>query len=185
MDNKQRQRNIRKRRKEKGLCIVCGKNKGLDRLDKVSCLYCSKYQTNWNKEKRKRMLLENRCVLCGSKEIINKDSCNPIKKNKDNKFLNCYKCYLKKAASNYLGSAKLWTDLEKLYIQQKGKCYYTGLDIQIGKDASLDHTIPCFGKRKTDITKLKWVNIQINYMKGILSEKKFREMCTLVHKKGI
>lgn len=65
--------------------------------------------------------------------------------------------------------------LEKKLVNQKFKCFYTGLPIDLGKNASLDHIFPVSSnpEKVSDIDNLVWVDKRINYLKSSMQPKEF------------
>lgn len=151
------------RRKDKSLCVHCGKPS-----DKNSCDPCSiKVKTAKKKRyhKNKSMGL---CPECGSQPIGNISVCE--------------KHYLSNASKAALKTTKYAKDLKDLFLKQDGKCYYTGFKIEMGVNASLDHRIPVSSGHE-DVFKLSnlvWSDLRINKMKNAISEEKFLDICDAV-----
>lgn len=76
--------------------------------------------------------------------------------------------------------------LENKLQEQNKKCYYTGLPIDLGKNASLDHIFPSstHPEKRADIENLVWVDKRINYLKSSMQPKMFYEFM-LSLKEGI
>jgi 5-methylcytosine-specific restriction endonuclease McrA len=70
--------------------------------------------------------------------------------------------------------------VEKVMQKWTGKCHYTGLDIEIGSTASLDHCIPVsraavFGPSLVySPENLVWCHKAVNTLKGEMTEDEFR-----------
>jgi hypothetical protein len=64
---------------------------------------------------------------------------------------------------------------------QDFRCYYTGVRLVPGVNASLDHRIPTSrGGSRTDIDNCVWCDIKINAFKNDLTEAEFLERCRAV-----
>lgn len=66
-----------------------------------------------------------------------------------------------------------------LWLDQDGKCAYTGLQLTHGLDASLDRKDNLAGYVSGNV---QWVHKDINYMKKAYTEEYFIKMCKLVAK---
>lgn len=178
---------MRKRKFLKGICSTCPNKKEPERMLKSQCFKCVQRCVEINRKTRLKRIKDKVCVRCGKDEVVNINSA--IKVGRVNIEQMCYKCYLTKMSRQYLGTNKRWKELEDIFLKQKGKCVLTGLPLTIGKDAHLDHIIPCFSKkhkdRLTTIDNLQWVNMDINFMKRALSVNKFIELCKLVAKRAV
>lgn len=78
--------------------------------------------------------------------------------------------------------------LQTLYENQQGKCALTGLPIEFkehylqgSQTSSLDRINSDYGYI---VGNLQWVHKDINFMKGLLSQKRFIELCSLVTQKS-
>lgn len=67
--------------------------------------------------------------------------------------------------------------LEEKLSFQNFRCYYTGLKIDLGANASLDHIYPVstHPDKIADIDNLVWVDKRINYLKSSMEPKEFYE----------
>jgi CRISPR/Cas system Type II protein with McrA/HNH and RuvC-like nuclease domain len=92
----------------------------------------------------------------------------------------CEICTLKMTAADHLGSRKLYKPLMMLFLRQQGKCVYTGMQLTLGTNTSLDHRIPRTKGGTNDIDNLQWVHKSINTMKSDLSEEEFLDFCRRV-----
>jgi hypothetical protein len=88
---------------------------------------------------------------------------------------------------------KLISALINKFEYSEGSCFYTGLKLIPGFNASIDHRIPQAKGGKHVIENLEWVHKCINFMKNDLSEKEFInrsanilvELNSLASKEGI
>ena len=89
--------------------------------------------------------------------------------------MECEICIIKAAARNHLGSTKRYKELMNLFLKQNKLCPESGILMQIGTNASLDHIIPISkGGKKNDIQNLQWVHIVVNIFKSDKDEEEFR-----------
>ena len=93
---------------------------------------------------------------------------------------NPIKCTLQDAAIAWLGTSKRWIELQELFNKQLGKCYYSGLPIEIRKNAQLDHTVPRNRGGENTIDNLRWVHEIVNQMKSDIPEDQFLQFCATV-----
>lgn len=85
----------------------------------------------------------------------------------------CCVCILKDFSRRHLGSVDCWQRLEKKFNEQKGCCYYSGLPLELGVTASLDHTVSKFKGGTSELANLRWVHRAINAFKHTHSEEEF------------
>ena len=86
--------------------------------------------------------------------------------------LRCPVCSLK----NSLRSSKLNAsidDLFQLLAEQQNRCAYTGLEIQAGVNAAIDHKQPRSKGGSSDLQNLHWVESNINKLKGNMDHSEF------------
>lgn len=83
---------------------------------------------------------------------------------------------MKVVARSHLGSSKLWSSLVGLADKT---CPYTGINLEIGVNASLDHIIPKSRGGVNDLSNFQFVYCQgsfdVNRMKGDMTEEEFKE----------
>lgn len=91
------------------------------------------------------------CVSCGRNEV-----CGCVL---------CVICYLKRTARVTLGDQSRWEFIRDLFDRQKGICPYTGRQLRLGYDTSLDHILPRSRDGSNDDDNLQWVYDPINKMK--------------------
>ena len=70
---------------------------------------------------------------------------------------------------------KYWKNLDELFENQKGKCAYSGREMQLGQDAELDHIIPKTRGGKTELNNLQWTIKVVNRLKKNSLEHEFFE----------
>jgi hypothetical protein len=67
--------------------------------------------------------------------------------------------------------------LNDLWVKGKSRCSVSGVDIEIGRDASLDRIDSMVGYIKGNV---QWVHKDINRMKSNISQERFIELCQAV-----
>jgi hypothetical protein len=115
---------------------------------------------------RRRQVRAGMCMRCG------KNAPPPDRKS-------CHECYLRMAARKHLGSSRRWPELLELVERQGGKCAYSGRELRLGVNASIEHVEPQSKNRARarDITNIKIVDKDVNFSKGALSLGAFLVMC--------
>lgn len=86
------------------------------------------------------------------------------------------------AALRHFGTRKLSNALQIAWFRQGGKCAYSGLPIELGSTAQLDHVQPQskHGKANVCHSEVRWVHKDVNYAKGNLSLSQYIKMCIIV-----
>lgn len=133
------------KRKAAGLCRDCPQKA----YGKARCTDCIKRSKN-------RLKKRGRCVSCGG-----------VKSN--NGYI-CHKCVFKNVAYKQLNNRSRWEELKALFEKQNGRCAVTGLEIQLGNNASIDHIIPTSRGGQNDIENLRWVHITFNRIKNNMTD---------------
>ncbi len=162
------------KRKAANICVYCG-GPGPD-----GC--CAACRTNLARLARERMQEYARkgCAVCGREASIPANPRYKILSKKSRKY--CRDCYLKEYSERHFKTRKLWEKLGEMLEAQKSTCAYTGLPIELGKTASLDHKIPPKRGGSISIENTHWVHMSINTMKHEMLHDEFLEMCSLVLK---
>ena len=91
----------------------------------------------------------------------------------------CEKCYLKQKSVQQLGNVHFWKELKLLLEQQQYKCPYTGNDLILGLNTSLDHIVSkkLDNSKAKDLNNIQWVDFQVNMAKGHLTHQQFIDFC--------
>ena len=87
----------------------------------------------------------------------------------------CEKHYLQDLSRRHLGTTTKWEDLRHLLEKQNYKCIYSGDELILSDNASIDHILPLSENPdlNCDIDNLQWITRQINLIKLNLSEEDF------------
>ena len=111
--------------------------------------------------------------------------CSQLRMSTSNSF--CEKHFLHGVSHKALGTKRGWRLLLDLLKNQNYKCYYTGLDLILGDNASIDHTQPQikYPELKNELSNLRWTDLRVNRMKREMSEEEFFNLCKLVVNKQI
>jgi 5-methylcytosine-specific restriction endonuclease McrA len=118
-----------------------------------------KYKASTEKHRQKKIKM-NVCVNCGKE------------KSGSLSYL-CPTCILRSQASKLWKDSSLWTKLSDLIESQNCKCPYSGVDLVIGKNASIDHIVPRGNGGTNEVNNLQWVDVYINRMKLDKSHEEF------------
>lgn len=160
-----RERNLRWHdKKEKGLCVVCGK---IEASNGLKCHNCYDQYVNNVNAKREQRLLNGCCAFCDKKRVNNRL---------------CLEHFLKFTSKSHFKTSKRHQDLLNLFNEQNGKCPYSGRELTLGIDASLDHIVPKCREGLNDIENLQWVYGPINFMKQDMLHEEFLNMIFEIHK---
>lgn len=156
-----------------GLCGDCGKETSDNR---VHCEVCLSKQRN-RLTKWKQQVPRGFCTRC------KKNKCLPQLIDAKLFMRSCQECYLRHAASAQIGSSKHWTTLLAKLEQQQWQCVYSGDEIVLGVNDSVDHIYPKskYPDRALDISNIQWVTRTINRMKDCLEHDEFLEVIHRIH----
>ncbi len=163
----------RSKLRDSGLCIDCGKETKDDRVHCETCLTTKReHRTNW-----KAQVPRGFCTRC------KKNKCLPQLIDAKLYMRSCQECYLRHAASAQLGSSKHYHALLSKLERQQWKCAYSGDEIILGVNDSIDHIYPKsrYPDRSLDITNIQWVTRVINRMKDNLTPEEFLDMASRIY----
>jgi len=167
MDKKTKQLVYRQKLKREGRCTSCSRK--LEKNDNAKCKKCKLLLSKRARTVRIERQKSGVCVNCGHKNVCNKKI--------DTKNFLCETCCFKEASKHSLGTPTLWKELKTIFDNQKGLCYYTGIVLTIGQNASLDHTKALAKGGKGELSNFRWVAWKINLMKRDLNENDFFSLC--------
>lgn len=85
----------------------------------------------------------------------------------------CRICALKGVTQKQLGDRARWIELEQLLTSQGDRCALSGLPIDTGKGASLDHIVPSARGGTDELGNLRFAHLVANRMKGSLRDEEF------------
>ena len=159
--------------KEKGYelcCKKCSKQRLSQYKPKNKSEQEKKEYNNYRNDWRKQQFQKGLCKVCNEPHLPNQKT--------------CYKHYLSEMARNHLGSTKYWKDLDELFKKQDGKCAISGIPLQIGVNASIDHIKPLskHPETKNQLTNLQWVESNINRMKLGMEFEDFINLISIILK---
>lgn len=92
----------------------------------------------------------------------------------------CLKDHIKNICNNTLGDSSRWEELLGLLEDQKYKCALSGLPIEIGVNASIDHIIPQSKNGTHELENLQWVHKNVNQIKWTMSVEELLTFCKLI-----
>ncbi len=120
----------------------------------------------YSRQRRARLKDSKHCGACGKQERLIG-------------ITRCHTCSLKDFSFKHLGSKQRWAELDDLLRKQRNRCYYSGLKIYVGKNASIDHIRPSsrHPDRATNIRNLVWTDKTVNRMKTDFSFQEFIKTC--------
>lgn len=82
------------------------------------------------------------------------------------------------------GNNHLIPVLVQMLKDQNYRCPYTGEELVIGKNLSLDHkvAVALLGDKANDISNVEWVSLTANMMKATMTPQEFVNVCCLIAK---
>lgn len=94
----------------------------------------------------------------------------------------CEKCYLKQKSVQHLKTVNYWKELKEILIQQNYICPYTGDNLILGLNTSLDHIISKKNdnSKSLDINNVQWVTFEVNMAKSHMLHQDFIIFCQKV-----
>lgn len=163
--NKERNRIRKEELVKKGLCRMCSQPRGTTGTNR----YCRLCANSAGANQYLRRKSKGNCGQCGKvRDTSHKSQCSS--------------CWFKERTKSATGSTDLTEQLKQKLIDQKYKCYYTGVELIIGSNCSVEH----LKSRKNhpelinDLNNLVWCTKRINSMKNDLNEEDFLELCSVI-----
>ena len=124
----------------------------------------NKYNKKWMDKQKSNGL----CIFCKNKSLDHSNLCE--------------RHWFLSIANMTLGNRGMANDIRELFYAQDCKCYLTGEELILGKNASLDHFIPRSKNMNLvgDIRNLGWCTKDINRLKNNFEINEFINMCKRV-----
>jgi 5-methylcytosine-specific restriction endonuclease McrA len=107
------------------------------------------------------------CVICGKSNALEHNRACPV-------------CYFKQASQSLFGTKCEHDAIRGIWEQSKGVCPYTGLQLTLGLDATIDHIVPHSLGGPTVVENLQWVHKKANQAKWNYMEEEFLELVRLI-----
>jgi len=150
------------------LCTKCGQCPAV--VGKNGCINCNAKHNTLTKLKQRRAKSKGLCAKsCGRPLIPNAGGY-------------CKECWFKRHATKLWGDAKKYPELIQLMESQNWICPYTGRQLIIGINASLDHKLASDKGGINEISNLHFVDTRANIAKSFLTEEEFFQLCRDVAK---
>lgn len=125
------------------------------------------------RELRRTRAASGVCAFCGGPGVV-----RPRKQSGSRRaLLYCRRDYLRDLADRHLGTRREWIALRDLWKRQRGRCFYSGVRLTLGKNAVLDHVIPRKRGGRATPQNLVWAHETVNSMKGALRPGELRAWC--------
>lgn len=160
----------RKKSVESGFCQRCHAKPA--EKGKTVCQNCNERNIRnsvvWRRKTTAERKSLNLCAMCGKTPPLSVSVKNAVPQT-------CETCLLKDLSRGNLGSSKHWENLKQIFIKQNGKCVYTGIELILGVNASVDHILPVsvHPELKNNLENIQWVERRINSMKNNLLPNEF------------
>lgn len=119
-------------------------------------------------ELRKSRAASGLCVKCGKPAEVG------------GKWTLCLVCWFKLKSVKYTGTVRNWQALRDKFVEQDGRCVYTGKVLTPGVDAAVDHRHPQARGGNGDLENLQWVCRRVNLMKNDCTHEEFIRFCRQV-----
>lgn len=168
-----RAKSRRQTRKQMDVCSECNEPVTNGKL----CQLHSKKRQQLIKQSKKTRRIRRKnglCERCGNLGI----------NNISRKTVFCEICYLKATSKKHFDTETKWEDLRKLFENQK-VCPYTGFELKIGVNASLDHKVPKCHDGGNELENLQFVftsgDVDVTFMKGKMADSEFKDVIRIIH----
>jgi len=170
--NKYQTERLRKLREE-GRCTVCAVKVETGRS---RCGDCIADGHEYVVKRRLQLADKGICTFCGKEPQL--DSLRTVAKQSRLGEV----CYLKRKSYDFFGTNKYWEHIRLVLEEQGCKCSYTGQEIVLGENDSLDHVLPKkrFPDKRKDLDNIQWVTRRVNKMKDDMTEDEFLSLVALI-----
>ncbi len=152
------QRSIQQKRREAGLCLLCGKQPRS--ASRYQCDICREKAAARAAKQRADRRAAGLCTYCGKMAALDGNH-------------RCETCYFKVVSQTHFGSVGDAGALKALFYGQKERCAYSGRLLVLGRNAELDHREPIAAGGTHDLANVHWVDHDVNQMKHGLTEEAF------------
>lgn len=153
-------------------CVRCGVE--LHGSKFKTCEQCIAKNRVHCKNKRHKWMAQNKCVKCGSCDIMPQTKIDRITRY-------CEECFFKNISNRHFRTTKKWGELKSIIEKQNYICPYSGVKLTIGVNAWLDHIVARNKNGKTEIGNLQWVHSIVNRMKSDFSEEEFLQFIEAIY----
>jgi hypothetical protein len=154
--------------KRLNLCVSCTGPKNAEATG-TRCTSCIESHLAKGHERKAKFAADGRCHHCGSAD-------------RHPQATRCAVCHLKQIASNlWRKGCKNTEVLVRIFERQKGRCPYSGQQLFLGYNASIDHRLPLARGGRTDEANLQWVVMWVNKLKADFLEADFIAMIANIH----
>lgn len=166
-------KHARKRMANK-LCLACKKPSG----GAARCEECKVKSYKARTALQAKRKAEGLCRECPEKAILVDRSAVQHQPGGPRSSDYCRTCYLKLLAGNVLGSRTRWQELVDILNRADWRCAYTGEELILGVNLSLDHINPIcrFPEQKHDASNVEPVTLEVNLMKRHMTKKEFLDL---------
>jgi len=150
-------------KKQRGECITCT---NLSIEGKCHCDICLLKIRSRRKNREDKRRQDGVCVRCGKEKGGANSGMCPL-------------CYAKETSVFHFGSVNRASELVALLKSQGSRCPYSGEELILGDNTSLDHVVPRSRGGSDEIENLQWLysrNVfDVNRMKWDMTDKEFRD----------
>lgn len=156
-----RRRERERERRMSGLCVACGAGCKTGFTNCDTCLAKQRVNRGARRVDRRNLGV---CEQCGKNTAAN------------GKRL-CGGCFVRNVSGDHLGSADQSMVLVEVLNKQQGRCPYTGKNLVMGENLSLDYSTPKSRGGSLDSNNLQWVyagDYDVNKMKGTMTDVEFK-----------
>ena len=143
--------------KSRGLCIDCDNQ---PKEGRVRCEACLVRRGRSKTAQKATAIQEGFCAYC-------------FKFPKLPHHRMCERCYCRSVSYSQFKTTTKWQELLDKFHTQNGKCAISGVQMTLGKDIELDHTIPTSQGGSLGVENTQWVLAVCNRMKDNLMPSEF------------